>query len=74
MFCSLINLYDLRFKDAFIAEKISSGLALAILMTLSMVLILLFFKICKIYKNLSEESIIEFKEKFSKVIENLKMN
>ena len=74
MFCSLINLYDLRFKDALIAERLSSGLALVILMSLLLVLILLFLKICKISKNLSEESIKEFKINFSKVIENLRIN
>jgi hypothetical protein len=57
LLCSLLNLYDLRFKSEEVTPKVSAYFTIATLILLSTALALIFFKIKKVSKNLSKETL-----------------
>ena len=70
--CSLINLLDLRYNRNELISFLSSILALLVLTIIFIGLALIILRIHKLSQNLSDETRIEFKLKFSLIISGLR--
>jgi hypothetical protein len=73
-FCSLLNMYDLRFKDFENLAKISSYISMIVLISVISALLLIFGKVCLFTRNLNREQVTNFKINFSVLTESLKEN
>lgn len=71
-FCSILNMYDLRFSDKMYKAIISSYISVMISIGAISILALLFFKVYRVTKNLNKEKLAEFKNDYSVLVESLK--
>ena len=71
-FCSLLNMYDLRFNDKENLVKISSYISMIVLISVISALLLIFGKVCALTRNLNREKVTEFKINYSVLTESLK--
>ena len=71
-FCSLLNMYDLRFNDKENLGKISSYISMIVLISVISALLLIFERVFLFTRNLNREQVTEFKINYSVLTESLK--
>jgi hypothetical protein len=71
-FCSLLNMYDLRFQDNENLPLISSYISMIVLISVICALLLIFGRVCLFTRNLNKEQGTEFKINYSVLTESLK--
>jgi hypothetical protein len=71
-FCSLLNMYDLRFEDEENLANISSYISMIVLISVISAILLIFGKVCLFTRNFNGESVKEFQINYSVLTESLK--
>jgi hypothetical protein len=72
LFCSLLNMHDLRFKDKEYLAPISTYISIIVLIFVSAVLFLLFLMVWRKTKILNKEQVMDFSRDYSVLLDSLK--